>query len=84
MAWIVAGLLAPAVWGATLRVENPSGNTAVHTLMGAEQVEVRISPRGRASRPDDVKRTGNLDALLIQCQPADGAVIERWPMAVVF
>jgi Ca-activated chloride channel family protein len=74
--WILAGLLAHAAWGATVRVENPSGNTAVHTQMGVEKVEVRASPRGRASRPDDVKRTENPDTLLIQCQPADGAVID--------
>jgi Ca-activated chloride channel homolog len=66
----LAGILAHSVWGGTVRVENASGNTVVRTLMGAEKVEVR------ASRPDDVKRTESPDMLLIQCQAADGAVID--------
>jgi len=72
----MAALLAPAAWGVTLRVENPSGNTAVRTVMGAEKTEVRASARGRASRPDDVNRAEKPDLTLIQCQPADGAAID--------
>ncbi len=76
LAWLAAGLLAPTASGITVRVENPAGNTTVRTVMGVEAAEVRVSARGRASRPDDVKRTEKQDLQLIQCQPADGAPID--------
>ncbi len=76
LVWLLAGLLAPAAWGDTVRVENPAGRTTVHAVMGAEKVDVRVSPRGRAVLPDDVKRTEQPDLLLIQCTPADGAPID--------
>jgi VWFA-related protein len=76
LVWLLAGLLAPGAWAATVRVENPAGRTTVHAVMGAEKVDVRVLPRGRAVRPDDVKRTEQPDLLLLQCRPADGAVID--------
>jgi Ca-activated chloride channel family protein len=66
-----------SAWAGTIiRVENPSGNITVRSVMGGSSGQVRTTVQSRALRDDDVKYTKEPGLFLVQCQPADGARID--------